>query len=436
MTHKTWLNIKVSLQLLISLKSLLISTFDVRGGAARAAYRLHNGLRMIGIDSTMLVQEKSSDDWTVLAPKTRIQMGIAKTRATIDSLPLRFYTRFDNYGRFFPQWLPDSLPNQVKQIKPDIINLHWISGGFVQIETLSRFKQPLVWTLHDMWAFTGGCHSSQECDRYISNCGNCPQIHSKQDKDLSRWVWERKSKAWNSLDLTIVTPSKWLADVARKSSLLTDYSIHVIPHGLDIKSYRPIESKLARDLLNLPQDKYLILFGAMRATSDFNKGWQFLQPTLHRLKQSGWQDKVEVVIFGVSTPEVPLDMGFPCHYLGKLHDDLNLAVMYAAADVTLVPSKQESFGQTASESLACGTPVVAFGATGLLDIVTHQSNGYLAIPFDCDDLANGINWVLADPHRHQNLRVAARKKAEQEFDQLLQAQRYQELFHKILNLPN
>jgi glycosyltransferase involved in cell wall biosynthesis len=174
----------------------------------------------------------------------------------------------------------------------------------------------------------------------------------------------------------------------------------------------------------------------MHATSDFNKGWQFLRPTLHRLKETGWQDKVEVVIFGVSTPEVPIDMGFPCHYLGKLYDDLTLAVMYAAADVTLVPSKQESFGQTASESLACGTPVVAFGVTGLLDIVTHQSNGYLAIPFDCEDLANGINWVLTDPHRHQNLRISARKKAEEEFDQLLQAQRYQELFHKILNLPN
>lgn len=422
--------------MLISLKSLQISTFDIRGGAARAAYRLHKGLRMIGIDSKMLVQEKFSDDWTVLAPKTRIQMGIAKTRATIDSLPLRYYTQFDNYGRFFPQWLPDSLPNQVKQIKPDIINLHWISGGFVQIETLSIFKQPLVWTLHDMWAFTGGCHSSQECEGYISTCGNCPQLHSDRDQDLSRWVWKRKSKAWKSLDLTIVTPSEWLANVARKSSLLSDRPIHVIPHGLDTKFYRPLESKLARDLLNLPQDKYLVLFGAMRANSDLNKGWQFLQPTLHRLKQFGWEDKLEVVIFGISTPEIPIDMGFPCHYLGQLHDDLTLAVMYAASDVTLVPSKQESFGQTASESLACGTPVVAFGVTGLLDIVNHQQDGYLATPFDYVDLANGIDWVLADSDRHQTLRVAARKKAKQEFDQLLQAKRYQELFHKVLNLPN
>ena len=418
------------------MKSLLINTFDIRGGAARAAYRLHNGLRMIGINSQMLVQEKTSDDWTVIAPETRIQMGIAKTRATIDALPLRLYRQFDNYGRFFPQWLPDSLITKVNQIKPDIINLHWISGGFVQIETLSKFKQPIVWTLHDMWAFTGGCHSSQECDRYLNNCGNCPQLNSKQEQDLSRWVWQRKNKAWKSLDLTIVAPSRWLADEARKSLILSDHPIYVIPHGLDTKSYRPLESKLARNLLNLPQDKYLILFGAMRANSDLNKGWQFLQPTLHRLKQSGWADKLEVVIFGISAPEIPIDMGFPCHYLGQLRDDLTLAVMYAASDVTLVPSKQESFGQTASESLACGTPVVAFGATGLIDIVNHQQDGYLATPFDYVDFANGIDWVLTDADRHQALRVAARKKAEQEFDQLLQAKRYQELFHKILNLPN
>lgn len=418
------------------MKILLLSTFDIRGGAARAAYRLHKGLRAINIDSKMLVQEKSSDDWTVIAPKSRIQMGIAKTRATIDALPLRFYSDFENYGNFFPQWVPDDLPNKVNQIKPDIINLHWISGGFVQIESLQKFKQPIVLTLHDMWAFTGGCHYSQDCDRYIINCGRCPQLHSNHDQDLSRWVWQRKLKAWRSLDLTIVTPSHWLADVARTSSLLGDRPIQVIPNGLDTKVYQPLNTKVARDLLHLPQDKQLILFGAMRATSDLRKGWQFLQPTLQYLKQFGLQNKIELVIFGASEPEMPDDLVFPCHYLGQLHDDLTLAIMYAAADVTLAPSIQEAFGQIASESLACGTPVVAFGVTGLLDIVTHHQNGYLATPFNCQDLANGIDWVLGDRDRHQTLRYNARQKALQEFDQSLQAHRYQTLFNDILSLSN
>ncbi len=414
------------------MKVLLLSTFDVRGGAARAAYRLHQGLRSIDVDSKMLVQEKSSDDWTVIAPKTKIRMGMAKTRATIDALPLRFYPRFDSYGAFFPQWLPDSLAKKVNPIKPDILNLHWISGGFVQIETLKKFKQPLVLTLHDMWAFTGGCHYSQDCDRYIINCGQCPQLYSNRDQDISRWVWQRKAKAWKNLDLTIVTPSQWLADQAKKSSLLGDRPIYVIPNGINTKIYKPLDPKIARDLLHLPQDKYLILFGAMRATSDPRKGWQFLQPTLQRLKQSGWQDCIELVIFGASEPEAPENLGFPCHYLGQIHDDLSLSIMYAASDLLLVPSTQDNLPNTIMEAISCGTPCVAFNIGGMPDMIDHQQNGYLAPPFDCEDLANGINWVLTDGVRHKSLRLAARQKAEQEFNQSLQAQRYQALFNQIL----
>ena len=418
------------------MKVLLLSTFDIRGGAARAAYRLHQGLRSLDIDSKMLVQEKSSDDWTVIAPKTRVQMGLAKTRATIDALPLRFYPQFDGYGAFFPQWLPDSLANKVNQIKPDILNLHWISGGFVQIETLKKLKQPILLTLHDMWAFTGGCHYSQDCDRYTINCGHCPQLYSKRDQDISRWVWQRKADAWKSLHLTIVTPSHWLADAARRSSLLGDRPIHVISNGIDTKIYKPLDTKLARDLLHLPQDKYLVLFGAMRATSDRRKGWQFLQPTLQRLKESGWQDRIELVVFGASEPEMPDNLGFPCHYLGQLHDDISLSIMYAAVDLLLVPSIQDNLPNTVMESISCGTPCVAFDIGGIPDMIQHKKQGYLATPFDCQDLANGIDWVLTDAERHQALRHATRQKAEQEFTRSLQADRYQALFHQILNAPN
>jgi len=418
------------------LKVLLLSTCDIRGGAARAAYRLHQGLRSLSIDSRMLVQEKSSDDWTVIAPQSRIQMGIAKTRATIDALPLRFYRQFDNYGAFFPQWLPDNLSNKIQDIQPDILNLHWISGGFVQIETLKKFKQPIVLTLHDMWAFTGGCHYSQDCDRYSASCGNCPQLHSHRHDDISHWVWNRKSKAWKDLDFTIVTPSQWLANVAKTSSLVGDRPIHVIPNGIDTEIYRSIDPKLARDLLKLPQDKHLLLFGAMRATSDPRKGWQFLQPTLQLLKQTDWHDRLELVVFGASQPEQSVDFGFPCHYLGQLHDQLSLSVMYAAVDLLLVPSTQDNLPNTVMESISCGTPCVAFKIGGIPEMIQHQQHGYLADPFDCQDLANGIDWVLRDSERYQNLRTATRAKAEQEFNQSLQASRYQKLFQQILRLPN
>ena len=413
------------------MKILHISTHDISGGAARAAYRLHTGLQDIGLESQMLVQEKYSNDKTVIAPKIRLFQGIAKAKLTVESLPLKLYRQKKNTP-FFTQWLPDRVIPKVAQINPDIINLHWISGGFMQIETFAKLKRPLVWTLHDMWGFTGGCHVTGECDRYKVFCGACPQLNSGNEWDLSRWVWQRKVKAWKNLNLTLVSPSSWLAECAHSSSLFQNLRIEVIPHGLDTQKYRPINQHFAREALNLPQDKKLILFGAIEATSDRNKGFHLLQPALQELSKSGWKDDLEVVIFGASQPENPPDLGFKSHYLGHLHDAISLTTVYSAADVMLVPSLQESFGQTASESFACGTPVVAFNSTGLKDIVDHQQNGYLAKPYEIEDFGKGITWVLENEQRLQKLSFYARDKAEQEFTLELQARRYSALFQEIL----
>lgn len=413
------------------MKVLHLSTQDTNGGAARAAYRLHKGLQNIGLDSQMLVQEKSSSDKTVIAPKIRLFQGIAKTKLTFETLPLKLY-RNRSKDTFFSQWLPDRVLPQVAQINPDIINLHWISGAFIQIESIAKFKQPLVWTLHDMWVFTGGCHVARDCQRYTQSCGACPQLNSTNDWDLSRWVHKRKVKALSNLNLTLIAPSAWIAECARSSSLFKSSRVEIIPHGLNTQKYRPIKQNLAREILNLPQDKKLILFGALEATSDRNKGFHLLQPALQQLSQSGWENNTEVVIFGASQPENPPELGFKTHYLGHLYDDTSLAAVYSAADVMLVPSLQESFGQTASESLACGTPVVAFNATGLKDIVSHQQCGYLAKPYDVDDFAKGITWVLENTQRQEKLSFYAREKAEREFKLELQARRYSTLFEEVI----
>lgn len=414
---------------------LLLSTQDVAGGAARAAYRLHKGLQNIDLQSQMLVQEKYTDDKTVIAPRIRLFQGVAKAKLTFETLPLKLYSQKQNTP-FFIQWLPDRVISQVAQINPDIINLHWISAAFMQIETLAKLKRPLVWTIHDMWAFTGGCSYAGDCDRYQISCGACPQLNSKKDWDLSHWVWQRKAKALKNLNLTIVSPGSWLAECAKSSSLFKNLRIEVIPNGLDTQKYKPVHQRLARELLNLPLDKELILFGALDATNDSRKGFHYLQPALQELSKSGWKDKFEVVIFGASQPENPPDLGFKTHYLGHIHDDISLATVYSAADVMLVPSLQESFGQTASESLACGTPVVAFNSTGLKDIVDHQQNGYLAKPYEVDDFAKGIAWVLENEQRSEKLSFYARKKAEQEFTLELQARRYSALFQEILMIKN
>jgi glycosyltransferase involved in cell wall biosynthesis len=410
------------------MKILHLSTFDIVGGAARAAYRIHQGMLKINIDSQLIVQYKHSSDPTVTAAESKM---VAKLRSVGDDSVLNFYRH--RQQMFSPQWFPAALLKSIDRFAPDLIHLNWICKGFVPIEAFARFKQPLVLTLQDMWSFTGGCHYTLGCDRYTVSCGHCPQLQSNRDADLSRSVWQRKAKAWRNLDLTVVAPSKWMAECAGKSSLFRDMSIEVIPFGLDTNVFKPIDPLFARELLNLPKAKHLVLFGAIDAIGDTRKGFHLLQQALDRLIEMGWGDRIELVVFGSSKPDNPLDLEFPVHYLGKLQDDLSLRIAYAAADVMIAPSIEEAFGQTASEPLACGTPVVVFANTGLADIVDCHHNGYVAKYCDTADLARGIAWVLEDSERHRRLRQAAREKAEREYTMQTQAHRYQSLFHKILD---
>ena len=409
------------------MKTLSLSTSDIEGGAARAAYRLHQALQQIDVSSQMVVRAKFSIDRTVIAEK-----GIlTKLGPPLGGLPLRFYPKRDR-TLFSPQWFPDAIAPKVKQLNPDLVHLHWICNGYLQIETLAKLKRPLVWTLHDMWAFTGGCHYSQECDRYTHSCGACPQLKSNRNWDLSRLVWQRKARAWKNLNLTIVTPSVWLAKCARASALFRELPIEVIPNGIDTETYKPTNRQFARELLKLPQDKQIVLFGAMGATSDPRKGFNFLQLALQSLSQSGWQDRIELAIFGASSPSHSTELGFKSHYLGKLSDDISLALLYAAADVFVVPSVQDNLSNTVMEAIACGTPCVTFNIGGMPDMIEHQQNGYLAQPYKIEDLAQGIVWVLENKERHEKLRMFAREKAEREFTLELQARRYLSLFTKIL----
>jgi len=413
------------------MKTLILSTFDVEGGAARAAYRIHNGLQHIGIDSQMLVQTKYGDDRTVIGPQTKMKRGFGLIRPTLDSFPLLLYPNRQDI-LFSPAVLPDNLAAHVAKLNPDVIHLHWMTGGFLRPGTLKHFNKPLIWTLHDMWPFTGGCHYDQECGRYRESCGRCSMLNSSKNWDLSRWIWRRKQKAWKNLNFTVVTPSRWLGDCAKVSSLFCDLRVEIIPNGLDSSRFKPFDKRIARELLFLPQDKKLILFGAIDSTSDKRKGFQFLQPALQALANNECEDELELIVFGSSKPPNPPELGMKTHYIGHLPGDLSLGLLYAATDVMVVPSIQEAFGQTASEAMACGTPVVAFGATGLLDIVDHKHTGYLAQPFDAEDLAKGIAWVIEDEARWQTLSHQSRQKVEDEFAIESVAQRYAELYKEVL----
>jgi len=410
------------------MKILIVNTSDINGGAARAAYRLHKALLAQNIDSQMLVQSKSSDDFTVLTETSKLRKNLNKLRPTLDSIPVRFYKERTK-TLFSPSCLPfTDVVGKINELNPDIVHLHWICSGMMLIEDIARIKAPIVWSLHDNWAFTGGCHIMWECEKYKENCGNCPRLGAEKENDLSRKVFNRKQKTFSKIDnLTIVGLSSWLNKCSKKSALLKDKKHINLPNPIDTKTYKPFDKEKARELWSLPKDKKFVLFGANSATSDINKGFKELSEALHKLT---FKD-VEFVVFGSSEPKEPQNFGFKTHYLGSLHDDVSLVTLYSAVDVMIVPSLQEAFGQTASEAMACGTPTVAFGHTGLLDIIDHKKNGYLAIPFDTTDLANGIEWVLNNEN-YDELGENAREKVLREFDSVVVARKYIELYNEVL----
>jgi len=410
---------------------LILNTFENKGGAAIATYRLHRGLRSIGINSHLLVQDKKTDDYSVIGPITTRQKCFAIFRPYLDVVATRSY-RKRNKVLFSPAWLPERLASRVAKFNPDIIHLFWVTSGFFRIETLKKFKQPIVWTLHDMWPFTGGCHYDNECGKFRQSCGNCPVLHSERERDLSRRIWSRKKKAWEGVPIVVVATSHWLADMARASSLFRDQRIEVIPNGLDTEIYKPMDKATARAAYNLPQDKHLLLFSAFGATSDKRKGNQFLVQALEKMSQLGWGTKTELVVIGASRPENPPDLGMKVHYMGLFHDEISQVLLYSAADVVVAPSMQENLSNTVMESLACGTPVVAFDIGGMPDMIDHQANGYLAKPFDPDDLAAGICWALEDGARHLSLSRRARQTVMERYELKAVSQRYLALYQSIL----
>lgn len=398
-------------------------------GAGRAMLRLHRGLLQEKLNSRVLVAHQSSD----LESVAQLQGNARLYQKLQLQLSQKILSQFlqPNAQAFSVNWTPTLWLQEIRQMRSDVIHLHWIGWEFLRIEAFAKLNIPLVWTMHDMWTFTGGCHYSEDCDRHTTACGNCPQLKTHQNRDLSQWVWTRKMKAWQNLNLTLVAPSQWLGNCAQQSSIGKRFPIQVIPNGLDTRIYKPMNRQEARKRLNLPLDAKLVLFGATRATGDRRKGYHLLLPALQNLYQTGVSG-VELVVFGASQPPENLHLGYPCHYLGKLADDVALALLYAAADVFVLPSLFDNLPNTVMEAIACGTPCVAFRVGGNPDLIEHQINGYLAHPYDIEDLAAGIAWILADPDRHQRLSDRSRAKAEQEFGLPQQAKRYQRLYADLI----
>jgi glycosyltransferase involved in cell wall biosynthesis len=411
------------------MKVLMLNTFDEAGGAARAAVRLQAGVRALGSDSEMLVQFKTGKATDVICTRNPLRKLARRLKVLLGLLPVRLYANKPEHN-FSPALLPDNVTAQIAGINPDIIHLHWLGAGFLRIETLGKFNKPLIWTLHDSWAFTGGCHVPFACTKYRQKCGACPVLGSPREKDLSRWTWTRKNKAWRNLSLTVVAPSRWLADCARASSLFREVRVEVIPNGLNIEIFQPQGKNRSRNGLNLPKNKKIILFGAVWASSDPNKGFSLLAQALRTLGKDS--TNLMALVFGSDNFTGLPELGMPAVCLGQIHDDHTLATIYSAADVFVAPSLLENLPNTVMEALACGTPCVAFNQGGLSDLVEHKGSGYLAPPYDTDDLARGIAWVLKNSDRQAELALRARQKVKEEFRLDKAADRYVALYREIL----
>lgn len=412
---------------------LLVNYSDQAGGAGRAAFRLLQGLRAVGVHARMLVRERTTAGAGVVGASGAIDDAVGGAAMVLDRALLRLAPRRTT-NLFTPAWAPNGVPRRILRLAPEVVHLHWIGGGTLRIESLAGLERPIIWTLHDMWPFTGGCHYDGGCARYVESCGHCPLLGSSSPRDLSSWIMHRKRRAWRRLELTLVAPSRWLAERAQASSLFRGRTVVVIPNGIDLALFRPLDAEHARSLLGLPLDRRYVLFGAADPMGEKRKGFHVLQAALSSLAARGWRDRVELLVLGGGDREGPANLGLPARSLGALRDEQRVALAIAAADVVAVPSLQDNLPNVAVEAAACGRPCVGFAVGGLPEIIEHGQSGWLARPFEAGELGAGIAWVLEDSERRRRLGARARHVAEQRFDLSAVARRYAGLYAELVEL--
>ncbi|MDD5069397.1 MAG: glycosyltransferase family 4 protein [Candidatus Omnitrophica bacterium] len=313
----------------------------------------------------------------------------------------------------------------------DIIHLHWISFMVDYKNFFRKINKPIIWTLHDVNPFTGGCHYAGSCRKYESRCGACPQLGSKSANDLSRRIFERKKNAYKNGKIFIVSPSKWMADCAKKSTLLKDFKINDIAIGLRTAIFDKRNKRDSRDLLNIPQDRIIILFGSDYKTE--RKGFEYLIQALELIKKKIDTSNIGLAVFGPYANSLSDDMGFSVYPLGRIDDEELLSFCYSTSDLFIMPSLEESFGQTCLEAMSCGVPVVGFNAGGTAEMIVPLKTGLLAETKNTADLAEKIIWMIKHSAERQQMGVNARKLVERKYTIKTQAEQYRALYQSILD---
>lgn len=371
------------------MKVVHVLTIDI-GGAAVACKRLNQAIINEGVDSDILVlDKKTSSDNISSYFNNKIYLYLWKIIRRVARKVWQLTLALkDDYYSFNRIGLP--LYKKILVRQADIIHIHWINDGFVslaEIEKLLLSGKKIVFTMHDMWNFTGGCHYTDECIKYTGDCLSCKYSskESVKQQKIKKRIFSYKK------NLRLVGCSNWIVSCAKVSKIISENGneVRTIPNCIDFSIFRPRKNNILREKYNISSHKKIILFGAMNSLSDKRKGYEHIVKSLKLLDP----EKFEIVVFGNKGNGDKKIGGFEPVYLG-MKKEIELPDIYSSANVFLAPSMQENLANTVMESLACGTPVVAFDIGGMPDMIVHKTNGYLATPFDEKDFAVGINYVV------------------------------------------
>lgn len=418
------------------MKVIHINTYAGNGGAARACLRLNKALTDQGIDSQMWVNFSFEENHQVSYFYTGFfQKWITAAGIVLEGLVSKYFTKALRIPFSIPIWGRDISDHAILK-QANIIHIHWINHAFLRprdLVKLAKLNKCIVWTFHDCNAFTGGCHVRYTCEHYQQECGNCPVLQKSHPQDWSRKIWMAKNHAYLHLGFHIVAPSKWMADAVKKSKLLFSRDVNIIPNTLCLTTFKPSVKQDARKSLGIAVDKFILMSGFMPSRKDLHKGTQYLVEAIQLFieQYAVNSEQIELLIFGNRDEKNTSIFGVKTTFLGTISNDVQLALCYSAADVFLVPSIEDNLPNTVMESLACGTPVVAFTTGGIPDMVTHQQNGYLAQYKSSTDLAEGINWIYRHPQK-ELLHQQARKTVEDHFSEKIIAQKHIELYQRLL----
>ncbi len=419
------------------MKIVHINKTDAGGGAAVAALRIHRALLRAGVDSHFVVQEQKRNEINEHSlgqsfwKRTKNFIRFVYERLTIlpheKEASLRYNFSLANSGQ-------DISKNPVVQ-EADVIHLHWINQGFLSLDNLQELfalGKPVVWTLHDMWPFTGGCHYAGSCLEFNERCGYCPFLRTPAKNDISTKVFLRKKEVYQTANLNVVSCSHWLCTLMKSSTLFRNVPSYTIPNPIDTKFYTMLNKEQCRKDLGLPTDKKLILFGAAKI-SDVRKGFRYLNEALQILKDNfpELSKEIELVVFGKINKKTQKRFAFNTHTLKFISDPRMLVKLYNAADAFILPSLQDNLPNTVVESMCCGTPIVGFRIGGVPEMIEHMKTGYLAEVKNSLSLANGIYNMLLFSNDEQ--RQAVREAAVKKFSEDIVAQQYLSVYGKAIS---